>query len=90
MFIVIFFQCPYGIQESVDFDGCERCSCYDPCEQIQCDDGTQCAIALSATRDGQTQYDAVCRDGMYEALFHLYLTPFLVCNYVGILLLSIL
>ncbi|XP_042237860.1 papilin-like isoform X4 [Homarus americanus] len=56
-------QCPYGIQERVDHDGCNSCSCYDPCDQIACSNGTQCAIDLlpSEKSSESTPYVAVCR-----------------------------
>ncbi|KAK8752574.1 hypothetical protein OTU49_006287 [Cherax quadricarinatus] len=55
-------QCPYGVQRSVDNEGCDRCSCYDPCDQVQCRNGTQCAIDIAAgDSSGETTYTAICR-----------------------------
>nr|XP_045610870.1 papilin-like [Procambarus clarkii] len=56
-------QCPYGVQKRVDYDECERCSCYDPCDQVRCSNGTQCAIDLIAGGEGsrRNNYMAVCR-----------------------------
>ncbi|KAK4313128.1 hypothetical protein Pmani_015500 [Petrolisthes manimaculis] len=57
-------QCPYGIQRRVDESGCDQCSCYDPCTQVTCSNGTQCAIELirSITNPGQSEYQAFCRE----------------------------
>lgn len=62
---VIFLQCPYGIQRRVDNAGCDSCTCYDPCEQVQCNNGTQCAIDLLPSGEslGESNYQAVCRKG---------------------------
>ncbi|XP_068234682.1 papilin isoform X9 [Palaemon carinicauda] len=56
-------QCPYGIQKRVDYDGCEQCSCYDPCEEMRCANGTQCAVDLHPVSQNsvETRVQAVCR-----------------------------
>ncbi|XP_063871699.1 papilin-like isoform X8 [Scylla paramamosain] len=57
-------QCPYGVQKRVDVDGCESCSCYDPCYQVQCHVGTECSVDLVVAEDGsgENTYRAVCRE----------------------------
>ncbi|XP_066977995.1 papilin isoform X16 [Macrobrachium rosenbergii] len=56
-------QCPYGIQKRVDHDGCEQCSCYDPCEEMRCANGTECAVDLHPVSQNsvETRVQAVCR-----------------------------
>ncbi|XP_064108154.1 papilin-like isoform X7 [Macrobrachium nipponense] len=56
-------QCPYGIQKRVDYDGCEQCSCYDPCEEMRCANGTECAVDLHPVSQNsvETRVQAVCR-----------------------------
>ncbi|KAG0713546.1 Papilin [Chionoecetes opilio] len=56
-------ECPYGIQKRVDSEGCERCSCYDPCYEIQCPEGNECAIDLDPEVEGSSEnrYKGVCR-----------------------------
>lgn len=57
--------CPYGHEAFVDEDNCNRCRCHDPCREITCPEGTQCAIDLNpnATLPQQTQFIPVCRQG---------------------------
>ncbi|XP_045125730.1 papilin-like isoform X4 [Portunus trituberculatus] len=57
-------SCPYGVEKRVDPDGCEKCSCYDPCYQVQCHEGTECSVDLVVAEDGsgENTYRAVCRE----------------------------
>lgn len=52
-------RCPYGEARKVDASGCERCSCYDPCEGMVCHPGQQCGIEL--VREATMQFRPVCR-----------------------------
>ncbi|XP_077270107.1 proteoglycan-like sulfated glycoprotein papilin isoform X5 [Temnothorax americanus] len=53
-------RCPYGKEQYVDSQDCERCRCVDPCRTQICPEGTRCAITLVATQDG-TEYKGVCQ-----------------------------
>ncbi|CAL1675129.1 unnamed protein product [Lasius platythorax] len=53
-------RCPYGKEQYVDSQDCERCRCVDPCRTKICPEGTRCAITLVATQDG-TEYKGVCQ-----------------------------
>ncbi|XP_019882164.2 papilin isoform X4 [Camponotus floridanus] len=53
-------RCPYGKEQYVDSQDCERCRCVDPCRTKVCPEGTRCAITLVATQDG-TEYKGVCQ-----------------------------
>ncbi|RLU15132.1 hypothetical protein DMN91_013019 [Ooceraea biroi] len=53
-------RCPYGKEQYVDPQDCERCRCVDPCRAQICPDGTRCTITLVATQDG-TEYKSVCQ-----------------------------
>jgi hypothetical protein len=55
-------QCPYGLEQFVDSDECERCQCHDPCKDYPCPDETQCAVDLYRNpQKGETEYRGVCR-----------------------------
>ncbi|XP_072747679.1 papilin isoform X3 [Anoplolepis gracilipes] len=53
-------RCPYGKEQYVDSQDCERCRCVDPCRTKSCPEGTRCAITLVATQEG-TEYKGVCQ-----------------------------
>ncbi|KAL6256089.1 hypothetical protein P5V15_013324, partial [Pogonomyrmex californicus] len=53
-------RCPYGKEQYVDSQDCERCRCVDPCRAKICPESTRCAITLVATQDG-TEYKGVCQ-----------------------------
>ncbi|XP_036145237.1 papilin isoform X3 [Monomorium pharaonis] len=53
-------RCPYGKEQYVDSQDCERCRCVDPCRTKICPESTRCAITLVATQDG-TEYKGVCQ-----------------------------
>lgn len=53
-------QCPYGKEQYVDSQDCERCLCVDPCRTKICPDGTQCTITL-VQEETEDKYKAVCR-----------------------------
>ncbi|XP_070527125.1 papilin isoform X2 [Cardiocondyla obscurior] len=53
-------RCPYGKEQYVDVQDCERCRCVDPCRTKICPDGTRCAITLVAAQDG-TEYKGICQ-----------------------------
>lgn len=57
-------RCPYGKEQYVDSQDCERCRCVDPCRTKICPEGTRCAITLVATQDG-TEYKGVCQPSEY-------------------------
>lgn len=57
-------RCPYGKEQYVDSQDCERCRCVDPCRTKICPEGTRCAITLVATQDG-TEYNGVCQSSEY-------------------------
>jgi len=57
-------RCPYGKEQYVDSQDCERCRCVDPCRTKICPEGTRCAITLVATQDG-TEYKGVCQSSKY-------------------------
>lgn len=45
-------------------DGCEKCSCANPCENIICAAETLCSIELQTDENtGETLYTPVCRSG---------------------------
>ena len=56
-------RCPYGVARLVDASGCERCRCFNPCQDMQCPPDQQCGIELVRSRDPAepTQFRAVCR-----------------------------
>ncbi|XP_011689368.1 PREDICTED: papilin isoform X5 [Wasmannia auropunctata] len=53
-------RCPYGKEQYVDSQDCERCRCVDPCRTMICRENTRCAIRLIATQDG-TEYEGICQ-----------------------------
>ncbi|XP_048510814.1 papilin isoform X3 [Athalia rosae] len=53
-------RCPYGKEEYVDSDDCQRCRCADPCSTERCPEGTRCAITLTVER-GTNIYKGICR-----------------------------
>ncbi|XP_032682374.1 papilin-like [Odontomachus brunneus] len=53
-------HCPYGKEQYVDEQDCDRWRCVDPCRTKTCPDGTRCIITLVATQDG-TEYRGVCQ-----------------------------
>lgn len=57
-------RCPYGKEQYVDSQDCERCRCVDPCRTKICPEGTRCAITLVATQD-DTEYKGVCQPSEY-------------------------
>ena len=47
-------------------DGCEQCSCYDPCENMNCPQGSKCSVELIRTAGGiseQVRFEAICQEG---------------------------
>ncbi|XP_025834692.1 papilin-like [Agrilus planipennis] len=43
--------CEYGWEEFVDEEtACRRCRCHDPCRDVQCEEGTRCAVDLNVNR----------------------------------------
>lgn len=66
-------RCPYGKEQYVDSQDCERCRCVDPCRTKICPESTRCAITLVATQDG-TEYKGVCQSSkkiVLQFLFYL-------------------
>jgi len=57
-------HCPYGKEQYVDSQDCERCRCVDPCRTKMCPESTRCAITLVATQDG-TEYKGICQSGKH-------------------------
>ncbi|KAK7075724.1 hypothetical protein SK128_022420, partial [Halocaridina rubra] len=57
-------QCPYGVKKRVNYNDCEVCSCYDPCDEMRCYEGTQCAVDLIPLSENsvETTVQAVCRE----------------------------
>ncbi|RXG71267.1 Papilin [Armadillidium vulgare] len=57
-------QCPYQVTERVDNEDCTRCSCYDPCENMICFQGSKCSVELvQPTSDHEAaRYEPVCRE----------------------------
>lgn len=70
-------RCPYGKEQYVDSQDCERCRCVDPCRAKICPNGTRCAITLVATQDG-TEYNGVCQSSKNRYQFHLIYFVFLI------------
>ncbi|KAG8186993.1 hypothetical protein JTE90_005765 [Oedothorax gibbosus] len=54
-------QCPYGIEESFDINGCSSCRCSNPCEVHSCPDGSRCAIDVVRTSRESIRSEPVCR-----------------------------
>nr|XP_042905073.1 papilin [Parasteatoda tepidariorum] len=54
-------QCPYGIEESFDVNGCSSCRCANPCEDLNCPEGSRCAIDVVRTSRSAVKTEAVCR-----------------------------
>ncbi|XP_055949212.1 papilin-like isoform X1 [Argiope bruennichi] len=54
-------QCPFGIEESFDFNGCSSCRCSNPCEVHNCPDGSRCAIDVVRTSREGIRTEPVCR-----------------------------
>ncbi|KAK9886678.1 hypothetical protein WA026_017598 [Henosepilachna vigintioctopunctata] len=56
-------RCPYGIDAYVDENNCNNCRCNDPCRQVECAEGTKCAIDFNRNRtvDIDANFIAVCR-----------------------------
>ncbi|RXG71268.1 hypothetical protein Avbf_08203 [Armadillidium vulgare] len=56
--------CPYQVTERVDNEDCTRCSCYDPCENMICFQGSKCSVELvQPTSDHEAaRYEPVCRE----------------------------
>ncbi|XP_031784533.1 papilin isoform X3 [Nasonia vitripennis] len=52
-------HCPYGQEDYVDSQNCQRCRCNEPCQSVQCPEGTKCAVTLVGSRDG-TAYRGIC------------------------------
>ncbi|XP_058806520.1 papilin [Phymastichus coffea] len=52
-------HCPYGQEDYVDSQNCQRCRCVEPCQSISCSEGHKCAVVLVQTREG-TEYRGVC------------------------------
>lgn len=56
-------HCPYGQQISVDDQLCNKCKCLDPCENINCEAESLCAIDvnINKTHDDDPNFIGVCR-----------------------------
>ncbi|XP_035219260.1 papilin-like isoform X2 [Stegodyphus dumicola] len=54
-------QCPYGIEESFDVNGCSSCRCSNPCEVVTCPEGSRCAIDIARTSQEGIRTEPVCR-----------------------------
>ncbi|XP_060520392.1 papilin isoform X2 [Cylas formicarius] len=57
-------RCPYGVEAYVDENDCNGCRCKDPCKDVECGEGTQCAIDLNRNKISNLDADfiAICRD----------------------------
>lgn len=60
-------HCPYGKEQYVDEQDCERCRCVDACRTKTCPEGTRCTITLVATQDG-TEYRGICQSSKSHQL----------------------
>lgn len=61
-------RCPYGIQRSVNSNNCEFCTCFDPCADFRCHEGSSCGIDLRRDEEtGRTVFIGECRLGKYIA-----------------------
>ncbi|XP_014217269.1 papilin isoform X2 [Copidosoma floridanum] len=52
-------HCPYGQEDYVDSQNCQRCRCVEPCQSISCPESTKCAVTLVRTSEG-TEYRGIC------------------------------
>ncbi|KAI5748262.1 hypothetical protein M8J77_023592 [Diaphorina citri] len=58
------FNCNYGVERWINQLNCERCRCFNPCQNQdpQCPSNTRCAVDLVRNPETrETQYIAVCR-----------------------------
>ncbi|CAH1791827.1 unnamed protein product, partial [Owenia fusiformis] len=66
-------DCPYGL--TVGHDGCEECSCYDPCEAHECPEDMQCQVRREACQQEPCAYRPTCtfveRPGICPPMGHL-------------------
>lgn len=54
-------QCPYGMEQYRDDNGCVHCRCFDPCLEHNCSTGTRCVVEQHLDESGDQQLKPVCR-----------------------------
>ncbi|KAG1650386.1 Papilin [Nymphon striatum] len=54
-------RCPFGVEESVDIEGCRVCQCYNPCRSVLCESGQRCVIDVDRSPSGDIITTPICR-----------------------------
>lgn len=63
-------KCAYGVEAYVDENDCNRCQCKDPCRNVECLEGEQCAIDINRNKtiDSNADFIAICRQSKSDSI----------------------